>query len=170
MNCLFCAAALAPEAVFCSRCGSRISGQRPQGGVLTLDPSSSAGSAVSHDERYRRICSQINLYSERMQQSFARFVQLSLATIGGFIWLKTQANTADVGNVLYIARWILPALAGLTILELYLDHRGWWNYRVDEAKHLNNPKRAPNKDSGRSEKVKAAAVAVIGVGGFFVLQ
>lgn len=92
---------------------------------VPAEPGAATGlMGTGKEERYRRICSQINLYSERIQQTYARFIQLSLATIGGFVWLKTQGNASNVADVLQIARWILPALAMFTLLELIIDKVG----------------------------------------------
>ena len=69
--------------------------------------------SISNLERYKRVCSQIDYFSNRATDSFKLFVQLSIATIGGFAWLRTQ-ESEPICDMLYLARWVIPALAIIT--------------------------------------------------------
>jgi hypothetical protein len=84
-------------------------------------------------ERYKRVCAQISYYSDRMDRAFNRFVQLSIATIGGFIWLKMQPMAKAAENVFPLVRWIIPLLAFVTVVEIVADLRSWYGYRKAEA-------------------------------------
>jgi hypothetical protein len=126
---------------------------------------------ISRSEHYNRVCSQIDLYSKRMIDSFNLFIQLSIATIGGFIWLKIQPNASNADTVFPLLRWILPLLAAFTIFELFSDLVSWYGLRKAEAKLLNRPDLRPKPlRSGRQEYFRASIAILVGIAGFIFLR
>lgn len=122
-------------------------------------------------ERYKRICAQISYYTDRMDRAFNRFVQLSIATIGGFIWLKTQPMAKAADYLFPVVRWIIPFLAFVTVLEIAADWRSWHGYREAEAKILERPELDPTFPiAGRLEGVRIIIMIVVAFIAFSYLQ
>ncbi|MEI9926687.1 MAG: hypothetical protein WDN44_01930 [Sphingomonas sp.] len=122
-------------------------------------------------ERYKRICSQIDLYKARSQDTFNRFITLSLGSVGGFVWLGTQPHIERVEYLLPVARWVLPALAGITVVELALDLIGWFGFRKAESAILDDPRIRPRFPySGRSEILRSVIAIAVGVAGYCLLR
>jgi hypothetical protein len=53
-------------------------------------PSRLAATMIEETERYRRITVQMTFFAERIRDNFKIFLQFSIATIGGFIWLTRK--------------------------------------------------------------------------------
>lgn len=127
--------------------------------------------AITKVERYHRICSQIDRFADRAGRSFTAFVQLSVAIVGGFIWLKTQDNLEQAAGVLPLARWLLPALSVIVIIEMWSDHVSWRGFRIAEAKILERPDLMPRLAvSGRLEFFRMAIALVVGIAGYIWLR
>ncbi len=126
---------------------------------------------VSPEEHYKRVCAQIDRYHDRQETSFARFVQLSLATVGGFLWLKMQDNVEQVEHLFALVRWIIPALALITVIEIFMLHIVWCGFRRAEAELLERPDLYPKwPRAWRREMFQSVTVAVIGAAGFVWLR
>jgi hypothetical protein len=122
-------------------------------------------------EHYKRICTQISYYTERMDRAFNRFVQLSIATIGGFIWLKTQPMAKAAEDLFPVVHWIIPFLAFVTVLEILADWRSWFGYREEEARVLGRPNLKPTFPiAGRLEGIRIIVVIIVAFVAFFYLQ
>lgn len=121
-------------------------------------------------EHYKRVCSMLDFFCKRMDDSFRLFVQLSTAVVGGFIWLKMQADPKNVEHLFPVARWIIPALAIATIVQILSDLRSWYGYRQAEVQL--NPK-APRPSvlrSGRLEYARILMTALVGFGAYCWLK
>lgn len=126
---------------------------------------------ISPEEHYKRVCAQIDRYHDRQEASFTRFVQLSLATIGGFIWLKTQKNVSGVEYLFDLVRWIPLALAFMTVVEIIMLHRVWCGFRRAEADLLDRPDLRPKwPRSWRREMFQSITVTIIGTFGYVWLR
>lgn len=126
---------------------------------------------VNDLERYKRVCNQIDKLADRSADTFKLFAQLSLSTIAGFLWLKTQTNAKSIEHLLPIARWVLPALAVVTIAQILSDHISWRGFRDAEATLLGREDLRPRFPySGRLEYFRAAVAAVVGLAGYVWLQ
>ena len=122
-------------------------------------------------EQYKRTCALIDYYANRMGAAFDLFVKLSLATIGGFIWLKIQPDANKAKFALDNARWIIPILAALLTLQLLSDLWSWWGNRVREAELIKRPAIRPVfLKSGRLEYLRIAAAWLIAILSFYNLQ
>src|SRR5438552_18508601 len=99
--------------------------------------------SISTVEHYKRVCAAQDLYTKRMEDSFKLFVQVSIATIGGFIWLKMQPSASTVEHLFPLARLIIPFVAVFTALELASLVYGWFGFRQAEARLLARPELMP---------------------------
>lgn len=88
---------------------------------------------VDDVERYKRITFQMTYFGDRMRDTFKLFIQLSIAVIGGFVWLKIQPNSANAESIFRVARWIIPFLAIFMSFQIWWDDRIWRGYRQAEA-------------------------------------
>jgi hypothetical protein len=119
-------------------------------------------------ERYRRVCAQITYFSDRAGNSFNLFIKLTIATIGGFAWLKTHN---DLDQLSGLVRWIVPALALITACEILTDLTSWWGYREAEAQLLDMPELQPKCfKSGLRDFIRIVVLMIVGVAGFFWLR
>lgn len=125
---------------------------------------------VGENERYKRICSQIDFFSNRMADAFKLFIQLSIATVGGFLWLKTQSSADKAADLFPLVRWILPVLAALIIIEMFSELHSWWGFREAEAKLLGRPDLRPTMKSTRLIVYRGAVAALVGAAGFLYLR
>jgi hypothetical protein len=117
--------------------------------------------SISNLERYKRVCSQIDRFADRATDSFKLFIQLSIATVGGFAWLKTQDHPDNIKSLLDLARWVIPTLAVITAWQLLSDLTSWWGFREKEAELLQDPTVKPKcLNSGRLEFFRIAVLAV----------
>ena len=122
-------------------------------------------------EHYKRVCTALDSYVKRMDDSFRLFVQLSIATIGGFIWAKIQTDAEKAASVFPLIRWILPFLALFSIIQIGSDLIGWFGYRRQEANLLGQPDLEPKFPmSGRLELLRILGAAVVGYVGFLYLR
>ncbi|QQO20104.1 hypothetical protein JJB98_09355 [Bradyrhizobium diazoefficiens] len=117
-------------------------------------------------EHYKRVCSMLDAFMKRMEDTFRFFVQVSTAVIGGFIWLKMQPDSAKVAYLLEIARYIIPALGVATIAEMVNCLFRWYGYR--KAEHRLNP-RAPAPSiwmMGHVELIRILVTATVAVAAY----
>jgi hypothetical protein len=122
---------------------------------------------ISELERYKRVCSQLDTLCKRMDDTFRLFVQLSVAVVGGFIWLKMQPNASTVAHLALIARWIIPILAIFTIGQIIADWRAWFGYREAEAALLKRPDLRPTcLGSAKLEMFRVILATLVGIGAF----
>jgi hypothetical protein len=125
---------------------------------------------IEKAERYKRVCQQITYFADRATDSYNLFIKLTIATIGGYAWLRTHN---ELGNLLPLARWIIPALAVVTAVEIISDLKSWWLYREAEADLLEKPELKPKLScfgSGRRELIRFLILIVVGITGFYWLQ
>jgi len=54
-----------------------------------------------------------------MVDAFNLLIQLSLAVIGGFIWLKMQPNAKEAASLFPLVCWLLPVLAVFTSSTIF---------------------------------------------------
>jgi hypothetical protein len=126
---------------------------------------------IREEEHYKRVCVALDLYVKRMDDSFRLFVQLSIATAGGFIWLKIQPNANAAECFFPLVRWVLPLLAASTMFQIGSDLFGWFGYRRQEAILLNRPYLDPRLPrSGHLELFRIVAAAFVGWLGFVYLR
>jgi hypothetical protein len=125
---------------------------------------------IDKNERYKRVCSQIDFFSQRMADAFRLFIQLTIATVGGFIWLKTQPNADAAADLFPLVRWILPILAALVVIEMASELYSWWGFRQAEAKLLARDDLIPSAKSARLIVFRAAVAILVGTAGFFLLR
>jgi hypothetical protein len=121
-------------------------------------------------EHYKRICSQIDFFSQRMSDSFTLFVQLSMATIGGFVWLKTQENAKEATYLFPLGRWVIPFLATFTIIQMTSDFRSWLGFRQAEANLLERVDLKPSFFTWRLVILRSVIVTIVAIGGFIYLR
>lgn len=118
-----------------------------------------------------------------MEDSFRLFVQLSIATAGGFIWLKIQPDANAAADLFPLVRYVLPLLALFTMVQIGSDLWGWFRYRREEATLLGradlNPRLCLYRDkddhlaggSGRLELFRIfVAAPLVGCLGFVYLR
>jgi hypothetical protein len=72
-------------------------------------------------------------FGDRMRDTFKLFIQLSIAVVGGFVWLKIQPNSDKAATLFQVARWIIPFLAVFMSFQIWWDDRIWRGYREAEA-------------------------------------
>ena len=87
---------------------------------------------VDDVERYKRVTFQMTYFGDRMRDTFKLFIQLAIAVIGGFVWLKIRPNSQQAANILQFARWIIPFLAIFMSLQIWWDDKTWRGYREAE--------------------------------------
>lgn len=127
--------------------------------------------AVSADEHYKRACAGIDFFAARLERTFNLFIQLSVATVGGFIWLKTQQHAEAASNVFPLVRWIIPALAIISIAQTVSDSKSWFGFRREEANLLGRPDLVPRfPRSGRIEIIRIIAMIVFAAAAFWFLR
>jgi len=125
---------------------------------------------VKAEEHYKRVCTYLDFYVTRMDNSFKLFVQISTVTIGGFIWLKMQANAKDVEYLFPVARLIIPFVAAFTALEIASLLYGWFGLRKEEARLLGRPDLMPIfPKSGRLEIVRIVGALLAGCASYLFL-
>lgn len=115
--------------------------------------------AVNDLDYYKRVCSQIDRFADRTTKSFDLFIKLSLATIGGYTWLKTHQ---DPNNLVWLVPWVILALAIATAIELLSDLHSWWGFRKKESRLLGDANIEPRlfpTASGRLEFIRIAIMA-----------
>jgi hypothetical protein len=125
---------------------------------------------IDNTERYRRVTEQMTFFANRIRDNFKVFIQLSLATIGGFIWLRLQERADHVADLLYLARWILPALALFMSVLSWLDFWIWLGYRREEARLVPEIQPPTLWKQGWQEFAFTAAMAIVGTFGYFFLR
>ena len=126
---------------------------------------------IEEIERYKRVCDQIDRMAERITDTYKLFAQLSLSTIGGYLWLKTQPNVKSIEHLLPLARWVIPVLAAVTVAQILSDHISWRGFRDAEATLLGRDDLRPRFPySGRLEYFRVLVVAVAGYAGYSWLQ
>lgn len=126
---------------------------------------------IDQEEHYKRVCIALDSYVKRMEDSFRLFVQLSIATAGGFVWLKMQQNAEAASSIFPLARWVLPMLALFTIVQIGSDLIGWIGYRKQEAALLGKRDLNPKFPiSGRLEVFRIFGAALVGWAGFVYLR
>ncbi|MFZ0608868.1 MAG: hypothetical protein WAM75_14475 [Xanthobacteraceae bacterium] len=87
-----------------------------------------------------------------------------------FAWLKTQ-DASKIGDLMDLARWIIPALAIMTAWEMFSDLKSWWGYREEEANILKRPDLKPKCFvSGRREFFRTLVLLVVGMTGYLWLR
>jgi hypothetical protein len=119
-------------------------------------------------ERYKRVCSQVTYFSDRAAASFNLFIKLTVATVGGYAYLKINSKIEDL---LPLARWIIPALAIITSIEILSDLVSWWGFREAEAELLQKPELKPRcLKSGRRDLLRIMTLAIVGFTGFLWLR
>lgn len=122
---------------------------------------------IENVDRYKRVCSQLDFFCKRMDDTFKLFIQLSTAVIGGFIWLKMQPDAAKVAELFPVARWIIPILSVVTIMQIGSDCVGWWGYREAEAALLERSDLRPKlPQSARLESLRMVVTAFIGLAAY----
>jgi hypothetical protein len=125
---------------------------------------------VSPLEHYKRVCSMLDLFCKRMDDTFRLFIQLSTAVVGGFIWLKMQPNAKDFAYLFPVARLIIPALAIATVVQILSDLRSWYGYRKAEVR-LNPRAPAPSAIwSAHLEYLRAIMTVLAGLGAYCWLK
>lgn len=126
---------------------------------------------ISPEERYKRVCSMLTYFCDRMDQAFKLFVQISTAVIGGFIWLRMQPNSSSVDHLFAVGRWIIPILAAVTIGQIIFDHISWYGYRRAEANLLGREDLKPSfPNSGKLEYLRITIITIVGLGAFCWLR
>jgi len=106
-------------------------------------------------ERYKRVTAQLTYFSDRMRDTFKQFIQLTIAIIGGFVWLKLQPGSDKVTYLLEAARWLIPFLALFLSLQIWWDFKKWRGYRRAEAEFY------PGVPEGRSTMAWQEASMII---------
>ena len=105
-----------------------------------------------------------------MVDAFNLLIQLSLAVIGGFIWLKMHPNAKEAASLFPLVCWLLPVLAVFTIIHLLYYFQSWWGFRRVEAELLERPDLKPTVFSARLVTLRCVIVAAVAIGGFLVLR
>jgi hypothetical protein len=110
-------------------------------------------------------------YVKRMDNCFKLFVQVSTATIGGFIWLKMQPNAKEVEYLFPVASLIIPFVAFFTALEICSLLYGWYGLRKVEAELLGRDDLMPRfPKSGRLEVVRIIGTLFAGAASYIFLH
>jgi hypothetical protein len=126
---------------------------------------------IQTEEHYRRVCTYLDFYVTRMDNCFKLFVQVSTATIGGFIWLKMQPNAKEVEYLFPLASLIIPFVAFFTALEIGSLLYGWYGLRKMEAELLGRSDLMPKfPKSGRLEMVRIIGIFCAGVASYAFLH
>lgn len=126
---------------------------------------------VSKDIQYQRIIAATDRFADRASKTFEHFSQLSLATIGGYMWLKTQPKSSELQDALEIIRYVLPALAVVAIIQILSDYKSWRGFRVAEANILERPELQPRWPwSGRLEFIRCGVAIIVGIFGYLWLR
>ena len=122
-------------------------------------------------DHYKVVCSRIDHFANRNVETYKLFIQLALATTGGFFWLSTLPNRDKIEHLLPLGRWIIPFLAAVTALQIYSDYRSWLGYRKAEATLLERDDLQPKfPRSGRFEMMRIRTVLLAGVAGYLFLR
>jgi hypothetical protein len=115
---------------------------------------------VTRLEHYKRVCAMMDTLTKRMDDTFRLFVQVSTVVVGGFIWLKMQPTAHTVAHLFPVARWIIPLLALVTIVQMYIDLQSWHGYRRKEPE-LNAG--APAVSVSRAGKLEYVRMVTAGI-------
>ncbi len=90
--------------------------------------------AVTLEERYRFVTSQLSYFNEKIIEAFNLFIKLLTAIAGGVLWLRLQN---DWGTVWIQIRGIVVALIMLvgfsSILLVIFNLSSWWGFRKAES-------------------------------------
>lgn len=90
--------------------------------------------AVSKEERYKFVTSQLIYCNEKILQTFTFFIKLISTFVGGLIWLRLQSNFPTVWSQtkgLAVAVFLLSGVG--TFLMIYRYLRTWWGFRQAES-------------------------------------
>ena len=121
---------------------------------------------IKEADRYARVCAQIDWLADRAEKGFEKFVQLSVAIVGGFIWLKMQPNAAQVATTLALVHWLMPLLSLVTASQIISDYVSWHGFRAAEAGLIEREDLAPRfPKSGRLQFLRVAVNLLVGKAG-----
>jgi len=124
-------------------------------------------------ERYKFVTSQLQYFNDKIIESFKLYIQLVTAISGGYLWLKTQSQTADTLTWARVAAPALMIFVGLTIILLIIVNlSSWWGYRKAESNLLGGVVPTPVfPKSARQELVMIVVIITTsGLGAWYFAQ